>query len=66
MLGIESFNEMARRLGIGREQYQYAEERGKTISTSLLCKVRKISGLSWDKFGKILDEEFLDDKKATK
>lgn len=66
LLRISSFNEMAGRLGIGREQYQYAEERGKTVATKLLCKVRWISGLSWEAMGKMLDDEFLSPEERRK
>lgn len=32
----------------------------KSMDLRLLCKLRKSSGLSWEKFGKLLDSEFSD------
>jgi DNA-binding transcriptional regulator YiaG len=56
----------AKSLGISLQSVQYilgvtARPRSrKSMDLRLLCKLRKSSGLSWDKFGKLLDSEFSD------
>jgi len=33
------------------------------MKLKFLCQLRKISGLSWNQFGKLIDEEFLSDRR---
>lgn len=73
-LGLTAYA-LAKRLGVTQQAVRIwngtTKKRTKPESMSLtaLCKLRKVSGLSWSKFGKMLDGEFLaidrnDDKES--
>lgn len=55
---IETNYRLAVMLGMQTPQVDNLINQGKYIKPEVLCKLRKISGLSWAKFGKMLDEEF--------
>jgi hypothetical protein len=56
----------AKKLGISIQSVQYilgvtARPRTrKSIDPRLLCKLRKVGGLTWEQLGKLLDREFGD------
>lgn len=56
-----SSSELARRVGVTRQVVSHWEVAdAKRINLDHLVKLRKISGLSWSAFGKMLDRDFKD------
>lgn len=64
-LGVTAYA-LAKMIGVTQQTVRIWT--GQTVSSrpregmnlKALCKLRKVSGLSWSKFGKELDREFLD------
>lgn len=50
---------LAKELEIKTQSIDHLEEKGLSMKIDTLCKLRRVSGLSWDKFGSMLDREFL-------
>jgi transcriptional regulator with XRE-family HTH domain len=61
--GYKSYR-MAKMLDISQTSYNYLEREAKGVQFSMLCRIRKAFGLSWQSLGKMLDEEFLDQTKG--
>lgn len=60
---IDSPNKLASQMQIHHMYvYRYLRSKKDWISLDHLLKLRKISGLSWGRLGKMLDEEFLSDE----
>lgn len=61
-LGIR---ELGRAVGEDHTKILYWEKQGHKMSEFIgfVCKLRRVSGLSWSKFGSMLDTEFLGDWK---
>lgn len=53
---------LARKTDIDSQKILYYEKKGSKLAEFLswLCRLRKISGLSWSAFGKLLDDEFIE------
>lgn len=60
--GYKSYR-MAKDLGISQTSYNYLEKKAKGLQISMLCRIRKTFGMSWQTLGKMLDEEFLGEEK---
>lgn len=67
-LKIENCAQFAKALKIHPEYiYRYENRAGSNkIQIPHLCKMRKLSGMSWNNFGKLLDEEFGKEKEDEK
>ncbi len=50
---------LAKELNIASQSIDHLEAKGIAMKLDSLCKLRKVSGLSWSKFGEMLDKEFL-------
>jgi len=51
---------LAKELGTSVQSIDYVVKSGtKGVRLNTLCKLRRVSGLSWAQFGKELDREFL-------
>lgn len=63
-LGLTAYA-LAKRLGVTQQAVRLwnGSTKAKTAPTGMnlraLCKLRKLSGMSWSKFGRELDREFL-------
>lgn len=53
---------LAKQLGVMPNQIQHYEEKGSGFKMEALCRLRQISGLTWNQLGKMLDDEFLEKK----
>lgn len=53
---------LAKQLGVPSTTILAAEKKGRSLRLDILAKLRKISGLSWTEFGRLIDQEFLDDE----
>jgi transcriptional regulator with XRE-family HTH domain len=51
---------LSRVLNIPTQSVDHWEEKGVAIKPEVLCKLRKLGGLTWGEMGKMLDDEFLD------
>ena len=52
----------AKWLNMPAQLVDHALKKGESIHVKTLCKWRYISGLTWNQFGKLLDNEFLEAK----
>lgn len=62
-LGISRYA-LAKELGVSTHAIQNAETSEaprSRIHVDTLCRLRKVSGMTWAQFGKRLDEEFLEE-----
>lgn len=48
---------MAKSLGITQTSYTYLEQKAEGMKFSNLVNIKKVSGLSWQEFGKLLEAE---------
>ena len=60
LAGIKTNYALAQKLGVQTPIVDNMIKSGKYLKPEMLCKLRRLSGLSWTKFGKMFDEEFLD------
>jgi hypothetical protein len=63
-LGIDSMYEMAQRLKMLNNSYIYLEKKSKGCDMTTLSDIRKLSGLSWNDFGLLIDKEAEENRKA--
>lgn len=56
-LGLTRYR-LARELGEATQTIDNLEEKARLIRPELLCKIRKLSGLSWNQLGLLLDKEY--------
>lgn len=54
-----SANAAARWMNVSPQQVHHARTKGETLSLHIMCLWRRISGLDWKEFGKLLDDEFI-------
>lgn len=52
---------LARLIDIPTQSIDHALSTGRSLAISTLVKLRYVSGFSWSKFGKMLDDEYLSD-----
>jgi len=45
-------------MGIKTQVLDYYEEKGQTLTMDRLCKLRDVSGLSWEELGKLIEAEY--------
>jgi transcriptional regulator with XRE-family HTH domain len=56
-LGFTKYR-MGQELGVSTTAiYQY-EDKAESMRLDVLCRLRQVSGMSWNEFGKMLDGEF--------
>lgn len=56
-LGLTQYG-LAKKLGVMPNQVANFEEKGRQMPLGMLCKIRELSGLSWEELGEMLDKEF--------
>lgn len=49
---------LARDLNLPTPSLDYYEEKGKNLPLALLCKLKNLSGLTWNQIGKIIEDEY--------
>lgn len=56
--------EIARALGTSHTMYLHWVNKGKKAKEfmRILTKMRRVSGLTWDEYGNMLDDEFFEEK----
>lgn len=64
-LGLSDYK-MSQRLGLTQPGYIHTERKGKSLRIDVLCKLQRISGLTWAELGKMLERDALAIEKERK
>ncbi len=62
-LDIDSMYEMAQRLKMLNNSYIYLERKAKGCDMTTLSDIRKLSGMTWNDFGVLIDKEAEENRK---
>lgn len=49
---------LAKELGVPTQSLDHLELKGRSIRPDVLCRLKRVSGLSWAAFGKLLEREY--------